>query len=119
MFNSKSNSNENWPHTSLFHSTCTIKNKVYTLIINSGIYENMVLVEAIKKQLKKKTLQAYKWKWLNQDSMIIVDQHCLVLFSTSKRCFDNAWCDMVSMDACHLLLGRPWQYDGSVVHDGP
>jgi hypothetical protein len=24
----------------------------------------------------------------------------------------------VSMDACHLLLGRPWQYDRSVVHDG-
>jgi hypothetical protein len=22
------------------------------------------------------------------------------------------------MDACHILLGRPWQYDRSVVHDG-
>jgi hypothetical protein len=22
------------------------------------------------------------------------------------------------MDVCHLLLGRPWQYDGNVVHDG-
>ena len=22
------------------------------------------------------------------------------------------------MDACHLLLGRPWQYDRNVVHDG-
>ena len=21
------------------------------------------------------------------------------------------WCDVVAMDACHLLLGRPWQYD--------
>ncbi|XP_042950163.1 uncharacterized protein LOC122282277 [Carya illinoinensis] len=22
------------------------------------------------------------------------------------------------MDACHVLLGRPWQYDRSVIHDG-
>ena len=22
------------------------------------------------------------------------------------------------MDVCHLLLGRPWKYDGNVVHDG-
>jgi hypothetical protein len=51
--------------------------------------------------------------------MGIVDQHCLVLFSTGKRCFNNVWCDMVSMDACHLLLGRPWQYNRNDVHDRP
>ena len=22
------------------------------------------------------------------------------------------------MDFCHILLGRPWQYDRNVVHDG-
>ena len=22
------------------------------------------------------------------------------------------------MDVCHILLGRPWQYDRKVVHDG-
>ena len=24
----------------------------------------------------------------------------------------------IPMDACHLLLGRPWQYDRKVIHDG-
>ena len=71
---------KDWLHISFFHSTCTIKYKVYNLIINSGMYENMVLVEATKKQLKKKHLRPYKLKWLNQDSIVIVDQHCLVLF---------------------------------------
>ncbi|XP_050211920.1 uncharacterized protein LOC126662076 [Mercurialis annua] len=28
------------------------------------------------------------------------------------------WCDVVAMDACHLLLGRPWQFDRTVMHDG-
>jgi hypothetical protein len=22
------------------------------------------------------------------------------------------------MDVCHLLLGRPWQYDRNMIHDG-
>ena len=25
---------------------------------------------------------------------------------------------MVTIDVCHLLLGRPWQYDRQVTHDG-
>jgi len=41
-----------------------------------------------------------------------------VSFFVGKKYFDNAWCDVVSMDACHILLGRPWQYDRNVVHDG-
>nr|XP_019702571.1 uncharacterized protein LOC109505085 [Elaeis guineensis] len=32
--------------------------------------------------------------------------------------YDKVWCDVVAMDACHLLFGRPWQYDCSVIHDG-
>ena len=27
-------------------------------------------------------------------------------------------CDVLPMDACHLFLGRPWQYDRDVVHHG-
>ena len=27
-------------------------------------------------------------------------------------------CDVLDMSACHILLGRPWQYDKRVKHDG-
>ncbi|XP_074278589.1 uncharacterized protein LOC141602181 [Silene latifolia] len=27
-------------------------------------------------------------------------------------------CDVVPMDACHLLLGRPWEYDRNTTHQG-
>lgn len=27
-------------------------------------------------------------------------------------------CDILPMDVCHILLGRPWQYDRKVVHEG-
>ncbi|GAV87100.1 hypothetical protein CFOL_v3_30526 [Cephalotus follicularis] len=29
---------------------------------------------------------------------------------------DEALCDIVPMDACHVLLGRPWLYDHDMVH---
>ena len=27
-------------------------------------------------------------------------------------------CDVIPMDICHMLLGRPWQFDKHAVHDG-
>ena len=31
---------------------------------------------------------------------------------------DMVICDILPMDACQLLLGRPWQYDSGATHDG-
>ena len=27
-------------------------------------------------------------------------------------------CDVMPMDVCHTLLGKPWQFDKKVTHDG-
>ena len=42
----------------------------------------------------------------------------MVSFCISCRYKDKVWCDVVTMDDCHLLLGRPWQFDRDVRHDG-
>ncbi|XP_070018272.1 uncharacterized protein [Nicotiana sylvestris] len=34
------------------------------------------------------------------------------------RYADEILCDIVPMQACHILLGHPWQYDRSAFHDG-
>ena len=31
---------------------------------------------------------------------------------------DEVLCDVTLMDICHMLLGRPWQFDRHVVYDG-
>ena len=33
-----------------------------------------------------------------------------------KSYVDEVVCDIVEMDACHLILGRPWQYDVDATH---
>jgi hypothetical protein len=30
----------------------------------------------------------------------------------------DIFCDVIPMDVCHVLLGRPWRYDRNVIHDG-
>jgi hypothetical protein len=35
-----------------------------------------------------------------------------------QKYFDSAWCDVVLIDACHILLGKSWQFDRSVVPNG-
>ena len=47
----------------------------------------------------------------------MVDEHCEVEFHIG-RYKDKVICDIMPMDVCHILLGRPWQYDRKVVHDG-
>ncbi|KAJ0017720.1 hypothetical protein Pint_11317 [Pistacia integerrima] len=39
-------------------------------------------------------------------------------FSIEKKYQDEVWCDVIPMDACHLLLGRSWQFDWRTKHDG-
>ena len=46
----------------------------------------------------------------------LVTQHCRVTFSIGKCYVDEVVCDVVEMDACHLILGRPWQYDVDAIH---
>ncbi|XP_074314145.1 uncharacterized protein LOC141649351 [Silene latifolia] len=58
----------------------------------------------------------YKLRWLNKGAEVKINKQCLVPFSTGKVYNDEVLCDVVPMDACHLLLGRPWEFDRSTTH---
>jgi hypothetical protein len=60
----------------------------------------------------------YKLQWLKKGNDIQETNKCLVQFSIGKNYKDEVLCDVVQMDACHILLGRPWQFDGRAFHDG-
>ncbi|KAL5801029.1 hypothetical protein ACOSQ3_032661 [Xanthoceras sorbifolium] len=58
-----------------------------------------------------------KLQWLNDSGEVRVNKQVLVSFSISKY-KDEVVCDVVPMNAGHILLGRPWQFDRHVTHDG-
>ena len=71
-------------------------------------------------KLKLATLKhpkPYKLQWLNDSGEIRVTKQVLVSFSIGKY-KDEVTCDVVPMNAGHILLGRPWQFDRHVTHDG-
>ena len=50
----------------------------------------------------------YNLRWLNKGGEIQVNRQCLIAFSIGKNYKDEVFCDVVPMDAYHLLLGKPW-----------
>ena len=94
------------------------KNKCCKLIIDSGSTDNLVATEMVEK-LGLKCLKhptPYKVSWLQKGHQLFVDDQCEVEFHID-RYKDKVICDIMPMDVCHILLGRPWQYDRKVVHD--
>jgi hypothetical protein len=59
----------------------------------------------------------YRVSWLQKGHQVNVTKQCLVEFKIGGY-KDEILCDVIPMDVSHLLLGRPWQYDKNIVHDG-
>jgi len=49
----------------------------------------------------------YKLSRFKKGNEVKITKRCLVPFSISKKYFDEVWYDVVPMDACHILFGRP------------
>jgi len=59
----------------------------------------------------------YKLQWINKDGELTVDKQVNVELSVGNY-KDKFLCDVVPMEACHILLGRPWQFDKKTMHNG-
>nr|GEV28673.1 hypothetical protein [Tanacetum cinerariifolium] len=101
-------------------STCTILGKVCTFLVDPRSYDKLIAKDAIKKlglKIKNRS-KPYKLQWLKKGGEVTVSKRVLVSFSIGTIYKDSVWCDVVPMDACHLLLGRPWEYDRNTTHSG-
>jgi len=79
--------------------------KICSLIIDDGSCTDVASQRLIEKLALKTSPhpRPYKLQWLSENGELVVDRQVLICFS---------------MEASHLLLGRPWQYDRDIVHNG-
>ncbi len=103
----------------IFHTKCRVMDKVCLTIIDPGSCTN-VASSYLVDNLKLPTIKhptPYRLQWLNDCGNLRVTRQVNVPFSIGKY-EDEVLCDVVPMEASHLLLGRPWGYDRRVKHDG-
>ena len=103
----------------LFKTTCKTRDRVFKVIIDSGSIDNLVSIEMVEKLEFDMTVHpmSYKVSWLQKGHQVTVTKQCMVEFKIGGY-RDEILCDVILMDVCHVLLGRLWQHDRNVIHDG-
>nr|KYP57709.1 hypothetical protein KK1_003979 [Cajanus cajan] len=103
----------------IFHTGFNISNKSCSLIVDSGFWCNCCSNMMVEKLGLTTTPhpKPYQLHWLNDDEGMVVNQQVELEFSIGNY-QDKVKCDVVPMEACHILLGRPWQFDKQTHHDG-
>lgn len=99
-----------WRRNNIFKIKCTSHGRLCNLIIDGGSCENLISHEMVKKlNLKVQPHpKPYRIAWFKKGGEVKVTHQCLVPFSIGKSYSDEVLCDVVEMEACHLLLDRPW-----------
>jgi hypothetical protein len=106
---------ENGQRHNLFHTRGLIKDKLCRIIVDNGSCNNIASQELVDRLgLKSRRHSSpYMMQWLNDCGALHVSHIVTVPFSVGKY-NDQVECDVVPMQACQLLLGRPWLYDHDV-----
>lgn len=100
-------------HNRIFHPLCTIDNRVCSVIINSDNCENLVskkLVNYLQFSTQKHEA-LYALRWVKKGPVVQETEVCKVPIFIGKHYKQEVSCDVIDMDASHVLPGRLWEYD--------
>ncbi|XP_071676944.1 uncharacterized protein [Lolium perenne] len=103
----------------LFQTRGVVKERAIRIIIDVGSCNNLASVDMVEK-LSLPTRQRthpYYIQWFESSRNLKVTRTTRVHFTIGTYS-DFVDCDVVPMQACSLLLGRPWQFDRESVHNG-
>jgi hypothetical protein len=110
---------EQQQHHNLFQILFVIKDWRARVIIDGGSCNNLVSANLVKNLglTTRPHKNPYHIQWLNDSGKAKVTQTARVHFSLGPYS-DFVDCDVVPMQACSRLLGRPWEYDNNAIHHG-
>jgi hypothetical protein len=89
------------------------------MIIDGGSCNNLASNDMVDKLalITKSHPRPYYIQWLNNSGKAKVTKLVRINFTIGSY-HDVVECDVVPMQACHILLGRPWQFDKDSMHHG-
>ncbi|KAG8653928.1 hypothetical protein MANES_05G083466v8 [Manihot esculenta] len=104
----------------IFQAKCRVGEAICRLIIDSCSCENLIAKQLVEKlQLPTQPHPSpYKVGCIKEGPTIEVNKICSVPISIGKSYAELVNCDVVDMDCCGILLGRPWQFDVDALYKG-
>jgi hypothetical protein len=89
------------------------------MIIDGGSCNNLATSDMVDKLAltTKPHPCPYHIQWINNSGKAKVTKLVRINFAMGSY-YDVVECDVVPMQACHILLGRPWQFDKDSMHHG-
>ena len=86
--------------------------------MDGGSTNNLFVEEMVQKLSLKRVRhpQPYRIGWLQGKHALEVREQCLVDFYIGQY-KDQVLCDIMDMNSCHMILGRPLQYDYRAMHE--
>ena len=102
-----------WLRETIFRSKGTVKGQVCIVVIDGGNSQNIIsqaLVDRLQLKVRKHQ-RSYFARWLMTGDEVQVQYACSVTFFIGEDYIDTVWCNVIPMDSCDILLGRPWMYD--------
>ena len=110
---------DNTQRNKIFESKCTVNGKVCKLVIDSCSCENLISQDLVNHlKLETHDPNPYTIGWIRKGENIRITRQCNLPLSLGKYYRSNVMCVVVDMDASHVLLGRPWQFDVDATHTG-
>ena len=112
-------SNVKGQRSNIFQSECTIHDKICKLIIDGGSFTDVIssdVVHALSLSTWRLPTPRYM-QWMNQSGTLKITHKARVKISVGTY-INTVDCDVAPLTACHLLLGRPWQFDLDATHGG-
>ncbi|KAK1618145.1 hypothetical protein QYE76_023662 [Lolium multiflorum] len=103
----------------IFQTRAGIGGKSIKVIIDGGSCHNLASTELCEKLnlTLRKHPHPYHVQWLSDKGNVKIQHTVTVNFKIGPY-EDTIECDVVPMTVCHMLLGRPWQFDKKAIHDG-
>ncbi|GJZ91397.1 putative nucleotidyltransferase, ribonuclease H [Tanacetum coccineum] len=86
-----------------------------TYVIQRTLCSPKALVKAFKLPTKPHP-NPYQIGWIKKGPKHKVTESCKVPLAIEKHYNELVTCDVVDMEACHVLLGRPWQHYMDATH---
>jgi hypothetical protein len=106
-----------YSRSKLFHIRVIMKHTKIDTLLDNRSQANVILEEVVKKLGLKTKMhhKPYSLNWRSKNHKFPIKKQCVIKFAITSKFMDEVICDVVSLEACGMVLGSPYLYDRKAI----